>query len=138
MKLGEKIKELRERAGLTQEELAEKMDVQRNTVWRWENQKANLKSDNVRKLANILNVDSTELIEDTANISSNEHTVGRHDEYTNSLKISNDVSYWGNFLGNIQTIANRGNLNEISSVENFLNSAFGLLAMGKTHAMHAV
>ena len=131
MKLSEKIKELREKAGLTQEELAEKMEVQRNTVWRWENQKANLKSDNVRKLSTILNVDPVELMGDV-------NTSMRQTENINSSKMSNDISYWGDFLGNIQSIANRGNLNEISSVEHFLNSAFGLLAMGKSQAVHAV
>ena len=133
MKLGKKIKELREMAGLTQEELAEKMEVQRNTVWRWENQKANLKSDNIRKLASVLNVTPTELMENT-DVTEGEDT----SESINAQKTLNDVSYWGNFLGNIQMIANRGNLSEISSVENFLNSAIGLLAMGKNQAMHAV
>ena len=133
MKLGKKIKELREMAGLTQEELAEKMEVQRNTVWRWENQKANLKSDNIRKLASVLNVTPTELMENT-DVTEGEDT----SESINAQKTLNDVSYWGNFLGNIQMIANRGNLSEISSVENFLNSAIGLLAMRKNQAMHAV
>ena len=63
MKLSEKIKEYRERAGLTQEELAERMNVQRNTVWRWENQKANLKADSVQKLSAILNVAPADLME---------------------------------------------------------------------------
>ena len=63
MKLGERIKTLREKVGITQEDLAEKMGVQRNTVWRWENQKANLTANNIRKLATVLNVDSSELIE---------------------------------------------------------------------------
>ena len=51
MELSEKIKELRERAGLTQEQLAEQMGVQRNTVWRWENKKANLKAENIQSLS---------------------------------------------------------------------------------------
>ncbi len=71
MELGKKIKDLREKAGLTQEELAEKMNVQRNTVWRWENQKANLKASNVQKLSEILKVEPSELIDnaDDENIS---------------------------------------------------------------------
>ncbi|MDR2523727.1 MAG: helix-turn-helix domain-containing protein, partial [Synergistaceae bacterium] len=36
----QRIKELRESHALTQERLAEKIGVQRNTVWRWENGKA--------------------------------------------------------------------------------------------------
>lgn len=64
MKLSEKIKKFREKAGLTQEQLAEKMEVQRNTVWRWENQKANLKADNIHKLSTVLHVDTSDLIDD--------------------------------------------------------------------------
>ena len=62
MELSEKIKELRERAGLTQEELAERMGVQRNTVWRWENKKANLKAENIQSLSSVLEVDASELM----------------------------------------------------------------------------
>jgi transcriptional regulator with XRE-family HTH domain len=36
----QRIKKLRESHALTQEGLAEKIGVQRNTVWRWENDKA--------------------------------------------------------------------------------------------------
>ena len=64
MKLGEKIKALREKAGLTQEALAEKIEVQRNTVWRWENRKANLNAENIQRLSSVLKVDASELIDD--------------------------------------------------------------------------
>ena len=60
----EKIKECREKAGLTQEELAEKMGVQRNTVWRWENERANLRAENIQKLSSIFNVAPVDLIDD--------------------------------------------------------------------------
>ena len=56
MKVEEKIKELREEAGLTQEQLAEMLGVQRNTIWRWENQRANLSPENRGKLSEIFNV----------------------------------------------------------------------------------
>ena len=62
MSLSNKIKEFREKAGLTQEELAEKLEVQRNTVWRWENKKANLKADMLQRLATVLNIPSAELV----------------------------------------------------------------------------
>ena len=64
MKLSEKIKEFREKAGLTQEQLAEKMEVQRNTVWRWENKKANLKADNMYRLSTVLHVEPSDLVDD--------------------------------------------------------------------------
>lgn len=62
MELSETIKEFREKAGLTQEELAEKMEVQRNTVWRWENKRANLKADTLQRLSEVLNIPSVELM----------------------------------------------------------------------------
>ena len=37
---GAQVRKLRESLGLTQEEFAEKVGVQRNTVWRWENGRA--------------------------------------------------------------------------------------------------
>lgn len=92
MRLGEKIKEFREKAGLTQEELAEKMEVQRNTVWRWENQKANLKADNVQKLSVVLNVDPTDLIE--------------NDETSSNTMLKN-----ANFIPNMQTTEKVSNRN---------------------------
>lgn len=92
MRLGEKIKEFREKAGLTQEELAERMEVQRNTVWRWENQKANLKADNVQKLSVVLNVDPTDLIE--------------NDETSSNTILKN-----ANFIPNMQTTEKVSNRN---------------------------
>ena len=64
MDLSEKIRELRERAGLTQEQLAEQMGVQRNTVWRWENKKANLKAENIQSLSSVLNIEASELMKE--------------------------------------------------------------------------
>lgn len=69
MELSEKIKELRERAGLTQEQLAEQMGVQRNTVWRWENKKANLKAENIQSLSSVLKVEASELMNDESAVS---------------------------------------------------------------------
>lgn len=53
--IGERIREYREIAKLTQEELAEKVNVQRNTVWRWENGKAS-PMESIAKIALALNV----------------------------------------------------------------------------------
>ena len=62
MSLSETLKEIRESAGLTQEELAEKIGVQRNTVWRWENNRATMKADMLQSVANALNVDSERIM----------------------------------------------------------------------------
>ena len=42
MRLGEKIYQLREKTGLSQEQLAEKLDVSRQTVSNWENDKVKI------------------------------------------------------------------------------------------------
>lgn len=39
MSLGEKLKENRKKAGLSQEELAEKLNVSRQAITKWENDK---------------------------------------------------------------------------------------------------
>ena len=62
MLLSETLKAIRESAGLTQEELAEKIGVQRNTVWRWENNRATMKADMLQSIANALNVDSERIM----------------------------------------------------------------------------
>jgi transcriptional regulator with XRE-family HTH domain len=38
--IGDRIKRSREFKKITQEELADRLGVQRNTIWRWENEKA--------------------------------------------------------------------------------------------------
>ena len=55
MDFGEKIRLLRNKTKMSQEELAESLSVQRNTVWRWENKKANPSKDMLSKLAAALN-----------------------------------------------------------------------------------
>ena len=55
MDFGEKVRFLRESARLTQEELAEMMGIQRNTIWRWENQRANPNKNAMSRLASALN-----------------------------------------------------------------------------------
>jgi transcriptional regulator with XRE-family HTH domain len=58
MTKGERIKELREKAGLTQEELAAKLKVAKQTIHKYEkNIVTNIPSDNIELLATVL--DST-------------------------------------------------------------------------------
>ena len=57
-----KLNELRRRRVLTMEELAEKADVGRNTIWRLENGKMGAQPRTIRKLANALDVEPEELV----------------------------------------------------------------------------
>ena len=63
---GAKIKQLREQQGLTQLYLATAVEVTTDTISRWENRRyPSIKRDNGLKLAEALNVQLEELLEDT-------------------------------------------------------------------------
>ena len=60
--LGQRLRELRKRAGLTQEKLAEMLDVSYMTIRRWESEKIIPRMDEVKQLAEALNVSKSELL----------------------------------------------------------------------------
>lgn len=62
MLLAEKIRRMRERAGLTQEQLAEKLGVSRQVVTKWENGSGMPKIENLKALADYFHVTVDELI----------------------------------------------------------------------------
>jgi transcriptional regulator with XRE-family HTH domain len=57
-----KLRELRRRRVLTLEELAEKADVGRNTIWRLEHRVMGAQPRTIRKLAKALDVEPEELV----------------------------------------------------------------------------
>ena len=60
--LGERLRRLLEKSGLTQQNVADKLDIPRNTVWRWINNKATPESKNLHDLATLLHVSVDELL----------------------------------------------------------------------------
>lgn len=64
VKIGDRLRDLRVRRALTQEELAEKADVGTNTVARLERNETEPHMSTLRKLAQALGVDPSELIGD--------------------------------------------------------------------------
>lgn len=64
MTLGEKIKEARKQCGLSQEQLAEKMTVSRSAIAKWETDKGLPDVDNLKALAQLLNVSVDYLLDD--------------------------------------------------------------------------
>ena len=56
MTLGEKIKETRKSAGLTQEQIAEKLMVSRQAITKWESDKGIPDVDNLKAISSLLNV----------------------------------------------------------------------------------
>ena len=64
MTLGEKIKEARKQCGLSQEQLAEKMNVSRSAIAKWETGKGLPDIDNLKMLSAFLNVSVDYLLDD--------------------------------------------------------------------------
>jgi len=60
--LGERIAQARERAGMSQYELAEKLGVSQPTVVAWERKAINIRSDTLAKLTAVLKVSADELL----------------------------------------------------------------------------
>lgn len=61
MRFGEKLKELRIKANLTQEELAKKMDISSKTIGRWENQDTAPDITKLKKICKILKCNMSDL-----------------------------------------------------------------------------
>jgi len=68
MTFGEKLKEARKKAGLTQVQLAEKMNVSRSAVAKWENSNGMPDIENMKLLAQLLNVSIDYLLKDDSTI----------------------------------------------------------------------
>ncbi|MBR2916821.1 MAG: helix-turn-helix domain-containing protein, partial [Clostridia bacterium] len=64
MTIGEKIVHLRSQAGLSQEQLADRIDVSRQSVSKWEMDQALPQIDKVLLLCQLFNVSADELLND--------------------------------------------------------------------------
>ena len=135
---GKRLKELRGKK-YSQEKFAEILQVSNNTISRWENDIQEPRIKIVSEMAKILNTSSAYLMGETDNPKPNPlpdvlPPVASLNNDGKSAETYKIISYWSEFIGNIQEIARRGNLEEINATENFLNTASSLLAMGRTQA----
>lgn len=87
--LGEKLKSARKRAGLTQEQLAEKLLVSRQAITKWESDKGMPDIENLKQLSKLLGVSIDYLLDSGENI---DLSITREeinfDNYTYTRKIS--------------------------------------------------
>lgn len=63
MTLGEKIKELRKKNNISQEELSEKIGVSRQTITKWENDAGLPDIENIKTIASLFNISIDELLD---------------------------------------------------------------------------
>lgn len=68
MTLGEKLKAARKQANLSQEQLAEKMNVSRSAIAKWETDKGIPDVDNLKVIAQLLNVSIDNLLDDNQDL----------------------------------------------------------------------
>lgn len=70
MTIGEKIKEARKSAGLTQEQIAEKLMVTRQAITKWEADRGIPDIENLKAISNLLNVSIDYLVDNGQNMDS--------------------------------------------------------------------
>ena len=63
MDIGRRIRELREERGLSQDELARRLGVHPQSLWRYEHGERNLSASKIKEVATALNVEPGELFE---------------------------------------------------------------------------
>lgn len=86
MNLAEKLIYLRKKQGLTQLELAEKLDVSRQAVSRWEGGYAVPGTDNLKTLSELFEIPVDYLLNDKTDIDETEYEEEKKEEKNNCLK----------------------------------------------------
>lgn len=72
MTFGEKLKDARKEAGLSQEQLAQKLSVSRSAVAKWESDKGMPDVNNLKAMAQLLNISVDYLLDEDEKLSFNE------------------------------------------------------------------
>ena len=125
MTLGERIRKARRGRGkMTQAELAERIGVHEMTVRRWESGERMPDAEAIQKISQVLGVPISELLTETAEVSSSESKESR-----NELP---GLAYWGGVADNARNVALRGDSEYIADVSQLLRRA--LASLGRTAA----
>ncbi|MGH0776540.1 helix-turn-helix domain-containing protein [Bacillus cereus] len=93
MSLGEQLKKLRESKGFSQEDVAKKIGVTRQAVYKWENDKSCPDIDNLILLSEMYNVTLDELIKGNQNIKEKIHI----DEEDEDFEKENEFGFYIGF-----------------------------------------
>lgn len=87
MTFGENLQFLRKRAGLTQEDLAEKMEVSRQSVSKWESNSAYPEMDAILRLCDLFGVDMDTLLRGDVSLRLGEDAAG-YDKHMNAFSMA--------------------------------------------------
>jgi len=130
MNISEKIRTLRKRKGLTQEQLGDLLGVSYMTVRRWETGKTSPKIKKIKKMSEILETSTEYLMNELDEVPLTK-TLSNVVEALKNVPINNmkehkehiDMAYWGGVLDNAVLVARRGDKKEISLIKPLLSSA---------------
>ena len=103
MSVGQNIKKARKKAGITQKELAQKLGLSFQSIAQWENDLRNPKVETLRRIANALECDPSELDNSLAS----------------SMSVGDNIRYWRKHAGMTQKeLAQKTGMN-IASIEKY-------------------
>lgn len=80
MKFGDKLSKLRRKAGLSQEELGEQLNVTRQTISKWELGQSKPDTDKLMEISKLLNVDFNQLVDDEKSLEDNISNIDINDD----------------------------------------------------------
>lgn len=129
MNFGEQIKKIRSENGLTQEQLATQLNVSRQTISSWENNRNLPDLEMVVKIAKVFNLSLDQLILGGSDM---EHKLIQDGSETNRAKINRSIIIIGSILLCIGAacLFLKGITVEYIDSEGFLHEGFSLLPIG--------
>ena len=105
--IGERIKKARKIRGISQEELADAVEMHVNTIARWERGELNPKGKSLEKVAQALDVPIAAL----------------YDERQSIHKQDLSLAYWGEVADNIQELLKNSDKEKVSLIKSMLLSS---------------
>jgi transcriptional regulator with XRE-family HTH domain len=99
LKLGEQLKKLREERNMSREELAQKMNVSRQAVYKWENNKGYPDIQNLIRLSEIYGTTVDELIRKDSTLQHETDIKEKEEEINAGFYIGIIIIFLGIFLG---------------------------------------
>lgn len=138
MSLGERIRAYRKKSGYNQSQLADMTGVHLNTVVRWENDKRIPNAHLLRDIAEALNVDITDLMEEGTPVKAlaqAQVAVSAAPPRARAKKEPPRLTYWAEVVEEARMAVKRGNREELSDIRVLLERALesvenGCLALG--------